>query len=66
MPTDYAPYHTFPEFDQGIDDYMEGGFENPYRDPCDGLKAQAHDRGAEYASRITRWTDQLYLPDFAK
>jgi hypothetical protein len=28
-PADYTPYHTFPEFDQGIDDYMSGRFENP-------------------------------------
>jgi hypothetical protein len=52
MPDDYAPYHTFPEFDQGITDYMEGRFENPYTDPRDGVKAQAHDRGAEYAMRV--------------
>jgi hypothetical protein len=24
MPEDYRPYHTFPEFDRGISDYMEG------------------------------------------
>jgi hypothetical protein len=24
MPEDYRPYHTFPEFDEGITAYMEG------------------------------------------
>jgi hypothetical protein len=57
MPTDYAPYHTFPEFDQGITDYMEGRFENPYTDPRDGVKAQAHDRGSEFAMRVLRYND---------
>jgi hypothetical protein len=66
IPTDYAPYHTLPEFDQGIGDYMSGRFCNPYTDPRDGVKAQAHDRGSEYASRIVRCTHQQYLPDFAK
>jgi hypothetical protein len=51
MPEDYAPYHTFPEFDQGIDDYMSGRYDNPYTDPRDGVKAQAHDRGSEFAMR---------------
>jgi hypothetical protein len=55
MPTDYAPYHTLPAFDEGIDDYMSGRYDNPYTDPRDGLKAQAHDRGSEYAMRVRRW-----------
>jgi hypothetical protein len=46
MPQDYAPYHQFPEFDEGIDDYMSGRYDNPYTNPRDGVKAQAHDRGA--------------------
>ena len=54
MPTDYAPYHTFPAFDRGIDDYMSGRFENPYCDPRQGLAAQAWDRGSEYAMRVVR------------
>jgi hypothetical protein len=58
MPTDYAPYHTFPEFDQGITDYMESRFDNPYTDPRDGLKAQAHDRGSEYAMRVVRHSNR--------
>jgi hypothetical protein len=57
MPEDYAPYHLFPEFDQGIDDYMSGRFENPYTDPRDGVKAQAHDRGSEYAMRVMRYSN---------
>jgi hypothetical protein len=52
MPQDYAPYHLFPEFDQGITDYMEGRYSNPYTSPRDGVKAQAHDRGSEYAMRV--------------
>ena len=66
MPQDYAPYHQFPEFNEGITDYMTGRYDNPYTDPRDGVKAQAHDRGSEYAMRIRQWTDQQYLPDFAK
>jgi hypothetical protein len=55
MPSDYAPYHKFPEFDQGIDDYMSGRYDNLYDgDPRKGLAAQAWDRGAEYAMRVIR------------
>ena len=57
MPIDYARYHTVPEFNQGITDYMEGRFDNPYTDPRDGVKAQAHDRGSEYAMRVLRYSD---------
>ena len=58
LPTDYAPYHTFPAFDQGIDDYMSGRFENPYRDPKQGVAAQAWDRGSEYAMRVVRHSNK--------
>jgi hypothetical protein len=54
VPTDCALYHTFPEFDRGIDDYMSGRFENPSRDPRQGVAAQAWDRGSEYAMRVVR------------
>jgi hypothetical protein len=54
MPSDYRPYDQFPEFSEGIDDYMSGKFENPYTDPRDGVKAQAWARGAEYTSRVIR------------
>ena len=54
MPADYAPYHTFPAFDEGITAYTEGRFENPYSDPRQGVAAQAWDRGSEYAMRVTR------------
>jgi hypothetical protein len=50
MSTDYAPYHTLPAFDEGIEAYMSGRFENPYR----GVAAQAWDRGSEYAMRVVR------------
>jgi hypothetical protein len=55
MPADYAPYHTMPAFDEGIDDYMNGCFENPYDGkPREGVNAQAWDRGSEYAMRVVR------------
>jgi len=52
QPTDYAPYHTFPEFDDGITAYMEGRHDNPH----DGVAAQAWDRGSEYAMRVVRFS----------
>jgi hypothetical protein len=66
MPEDYRPYHQLSAFDEGIDDYMSGRFVNPYTGKWDGLAAQAWDRGSEYCMRVMRWTDQQYLPDFAK
>jgi hypothetical protein len=57
MPSDYRPYDQFPEFNQGIDDYMSGRFDNPYTDPRDGVKAQAHDRGSEFAMRVVRYSN---------
>jgi hypothetical protein len=54
MPADYAPYDQFPEFNQGIDDYMSNRFDNPYTDPKQGLAAHAWDRGSEYASPVVR------------
>jgi hypothetical protein len=56
MPQDYAPYHTLRAFDEGISDYMAGRYDNPYTNPRDGVKAQAHDRGAEYAMRVARYS----------
>lgn len=52
-PTEYAPYHTLPAFDQGISDYMEGRMRH-----LDGVAGQAWDRGAEYAMRVIRWSDR--------
>jgi hypothetical protein len=57
MPRDYAPYHTLPGFDEGITAHMEGQYENPYTDPRDGVKAQAWDRGSEYAHRVCRYSE---------
>jgi hypothetical protein len=57
MPQDYAPYHTLPGFDEGITAHMEGQYENPYTDPRDGVKAQAWDRGSEYAMRVCRYSE---------
>lgn len=59
-PQDYAPYHTMIDFDRGIDDYMSGRYNNPYDGmPREGLKAQAWDRGSEYAMRVMRYSDGL-------
>ena len=62
MPSDYQPYDQFPEFNEGITAYMQGQHENPYgldpAKPYDGVAAQAWDRGAEYASRIIRFSDK--------
>jgi hypothetical protein len=42
MPEDYHPYHNFAAFHQGITDYMEGRFRNPYSgNPRQGLAAEA-------------------------
>lgn len=51
-PTDYAPYHTLPAFDDGITDYIEGRHDNPHT----GVAAQAWDRGSEYAMRVVRFS----------
>jgi hypothetical protein len=59
VPTDYAPYHTLPAFNEGITDYMEWRFNNPYTASGDGVNAQAWDRGLEYAMRVVRWNDTL-------
>jgi hypothetical protein len=52
MPADYAPYHVLPAFDEGIDDYMSGRFENPHG--TTSVAAQAYDRGSEFAMRVIR------------
>jgi len=43
----YAPYHTFPEFWDGFDDYNIGKLEFE----LSGLAGQAYDRGVECATR---------------
>jgi hypothetical protein len=48
----YAPYHTFPEFAEGVSDYNDRGIWD--RTPYDGVKAQAYDRGLEAAMRFIR------------
>jgi hypothetical protein len=49
-----------PEFSLGIDDYMSRRHDNPYDGmPREGLKAQAWDRGSEYAMRVMRYSDGL-------
>jgi hypothetical protein len=55
---DYRPYHNLPGFDEGITDYMRGRHYNPYDGNVrEGLKAQAWDRGSEYAMRVVRWSE---------
>lgn len=44
----YAPYHTFPQFNEGFYDYARGVNTNNL---SDGVGAQAYDRGAEMAMR---------------
>jgi hypothetical protein len=52
MPSDYRPYDQFPEFNEGITDYMEGRHNNPHGNSS--VAAQAWDRGSEYAMRVVR------------
>ena len=47
---DYAPYHLMPEFEEGVRDYQSCKCHSFY----DGVKAQAYDRGAEYAMKLGR------------
>jgi hypothetical protein len=47
--TDYWPYHTYPEFEEGITDYMKGRYQNPYTGSQQGLAAEAWDKGLQYA-----------------
>jgi hypothetical protein len=43
----YTPYHTFPEFWDGFDDYNIGRLKYE----LNGLSGQAYDRGIECATR---------------
>lgn len=52
---DYAPYHTMPEFEEGFRDYQACMVHGHY----DGVKAQAYDRGAEYAMKAFREAYEL-------
>jgi hypothetical protein len=54
VPTDYAPYHTMPEFDAGVADY---GCGSPPLESLGGVRQQAYDRGLEYAMRVVRWNE---------
>ncbi len=57
LKAEYAPYHTFPEFQWGFDDYNDSQVR---RTPLPGVAGQAYDRGAEAAMRIKRaseWID---------
>jgi hypothetical protein len=48
----YRPYDTMPEFKEGFDAYQAKGAHR--RDPYDGVKAQAWDRGANTAMLYAR------------
>ena len=50
----YAPYHTFPEFTMGYDDYR--GRRRRANEPG-GVGGQAYDRGLECAMR--RWVAEF-------
>lgn len=50
--TEYAPYNTFPEFNEGMEAYGKGS-----HCPYDGVAGQAWDRGYECGMRIQRWSD---------
>jgi hypothetical protein len=47
----YAPYHTYPAFRRGYDDYMESRHDWSVINTVDG---RAYDRGAECAMRRQR------------
>jgi hypothetical protein len=47
---DYAPYETLAAFGEGFVAYQHGTYRNPY----EGLNAQAWDRGANAAMRYAR------------
>jgi hypothetical protein len=49
----YAPYHTFPAFKPGYDDYFRP-FVDCLPGSPDGVEGQAYDRGAECAMRRAR------------
>jgi hypothetical protein len=56
----YAPYDTLPAFYEGVVDYGDGNYANPYdgrHEPGAGVAAQAWDRGLEAASR---WSRAIY------
>jgi hypothetical protein len=48
---EYHPYHTFPAFQKGAEDYMDHVHTCPF---TNGLDVQAWDRGLECAMRFTR------------
>jgi hypothetical protein len=48
---EYRPYDSMPEFQEGFDAYQKHRFA---RDPYDGVKAQAWDRGANTAMLYAR------------
>jgi hypothetical protein len=52
LKTEYAPYHTVPEFEAGFAAYATGSYDCPKYDK--GYKEQAWDRGLECAMRWNR------------
>jgi hypothetical protein len=49
---EFRPYDTMPEFDEGFAEYQKSGPRR--RDPYDGVRAQAWDRGANAAMLYAR------------
>jgi len=52
----YAPYNTFPEFEQGYTAYMSGMGKLVN---LDGVAGQAYDRGAEAAMKVKAATRRV-------
>jgi hypothetical protein len=58
---EYRPYDTMPEFEEGFRAYQLDGAHR--RDPYDGVKAQAWDRGANAAMLYARALAHLDAPE---
>jgi hypothetical protein len=52
LKTEYAPYHTLPEFQEGFEAYARNDYDCPKYDK--DYKGQAWDRGLECAARWSR------------
>lgn len=56
--SDFAPYHTMPDFQTGFADYQAGKAWAEYRN---GVAAQAYQRGTLFAMKLARardWAEQ--------
>jgi hypothetical protein len=48
--SDYAPYDTLPEFDEGVNAYSAQNYNNPHG--ASSVAAQAWDRGLEFGMKL--------------